>query len=104
MKKTKLEKGITLIALIITIIILLILAVITIRSIKKDGIIDYAQDASTDYKKAQEEEQITLGYSEYKIELISNPNAKLKVQGATVAKNGNNIKYLRGWINRVLNE
>ena len=32
----------------------------------------------------------------YKIERIRNYN--------NIAKNGNNIKYLRGWINRVLNE
>ena len=56
MKKTKLEKGITLIALIITIIILLILAVVTIGSIKNSNIITYAQNASDDYNREKSEE------------------------------------------------
>ena len=49
MRKTRIQKGITLIALIITIIILLILAVVTIGSIKNSNIITYAQNASKDY-------------------------------------------------------
>ena len=84
MKKTKLEKGITLIALIITIIILLILAVVTIGSIKESKIIDYAQDAASEHIVGKEKEQIALGYSEYRIASINDPNAKLKVDGATV--------------------
>ena len=63
MKKTRMQKGITLIALIITIIILLILAVVTIGSIKNSNIITYAQNASTDYEKAKnDEEDILSGY------------------------------------------
>ena len=57
MKRTKMQKGITLIALIITIIILLILAVVTIGSIKNSNIITYAQNASTDYEKAKNDEE-----------------------------------------------
>ena len=57
MKRTKMQKGITLIALIITIIILLILAVVTIGSIKDSNIITYAQNASTDYEKAKNDEE-----------------------------------------------
>ena len=68
MKKIKLEKGITLIALIITIIILLILAVVTIGSIKESKIVDYAQDAANEYTIGQEKEQIGLALSEWQIE------------------------------------
>ena len=65
MKKTKMEKGITLIALIITIIILLILAVVTIGSIKNSNIIAYAQNASSRYESEKEREESTLsGYED----------------------------------------
>ena len=63
MKKTRIEKGITLIALIITIIILLILAVVTIGSIQDSDIITYAQKAATDYEQKKTEEESKL--SEY---------------------------------------
>ena len=63
MRKTKMQRGITLIALIITIIILLILAVVTIGSIKDSNIITYAQNAATDYTaKSNEEEGIISNY------------------------------------------
>ena len=66
MRNTKLEKGITLIALIITIIILLILAVVTIDSIQDNDIITYAQKASTEYEqKKTEEEGILSGYETF---------------------------------------
>ena len=64
MKKTKLQKGITLIALLITVILLLILAAVTIGSVKENDIIGYAQNAATDYEKKQNEEQGKI--SEYK--------------------------------------
>ena len=63
MKKTELEKGITLIALIITIIVLLILAVVTIGSVQKSNIIKHAQNAASEYKtKTDEENTILDGY------------------------------------------
>ena len=63
MKKTRVEKGITLIALIITIIVLLILAVVTIGNVKKNNIITYAQNAATDYNKEKDkEESLLAGY------------------------------------------
>lgn len=58
MKKTKLEKGITLIALIITIVILLTLAVVAISSASDTGIIQYAKKSVRASKKAQIEEEI----------------------------------------------
>ena len=63
MRKTKTQKGITLIALIITIIVLLILAVVAIGAVTNDGIINYAKNAREEYGKAQNNETTTLqGY------------------------------------------
>ena len=44
-KKSREQKGITLIALIITIVVLLILAVVAIEAVQDGGIIQYAQKA-----------------------------------------------------------
>ena len=66
MKKTKTQKGITLVALIITIIILLILAVVTISAVSGDGIIQHAKNASNSYNSAKEDENgVLLGYESY---------------------------------------
>ena len=69
MKRTKMQNGITLIALIITIIMLLILAVVTIGSIKNSNIITYAQNAATDYNGAKVDEESTIDGYESLIEL-----------------------------------
>ena len=61
MKRTKEQKGITLIALIITIVVLLILAAVAINSIQNDGILHYAQNAADSWNKAQANEQAMLG-------------------------------------------
>ena len=68
MKKTRTQKGITLIALIITIIVLLILAIVTIGAIKNDGLIQYAQNARKDYTDAANKEQEDLNTLLGKIE------------------------------------
>lgn len=60
MKKTKTQRGITLIALIITIIVLLILAVVTIGAVKENGIIEHAQTAKDKYEVAASEEKKSL--------------------------------------------
>ena len=60
MKKTKMEKGITLIALIITIVVLLILAVVAINSIQDDGMLGHAQNAAGTYNNAVANEQSML--------------------------------------------
>lgn len=65
MKRTM--KGITLIALIITIVILLILAVVAINEVQGDGIIAHAKNATSDYEKAQNEEQEKLMQAEYEM-------------------------------------
>jgi len=63
LKKSKTQKGITLIALIITIVVLLILAVVAISAIQNDGILSYAQNAAKDYNQAAKNEQDMLqGY------------------------------------------
>jgi len=60
MKRTKEQKGITLIALIITIVVLLILAAVAISSISNDGILHYAQNAADNWNKASQNEAETL--------------------------------------------
>ena len=66
MKKFKEEKGITLVALIITIVVLLILAAVAIASITNDGVLSYAENATTQYNQAVKNEQDTLqGYIDY---------------------------------------
>ena len=59
-RKTRMEKGITLIALIITIVVLLILAAVAISSITNDGILSYATNATKDYNQASKNEQTML--------------------------------------------
>ena len=88
MKKTRVEKGITLIALIITIIILLILAVVTIGSIKNSNIIAYAQNASSSYEDEKNKEEGIL--SQYETMLDEQQGIgpwKLQEDGITI-KNG----------------
>ena len=60
MRKTKTQKGITLVALIITIVVLLVLATVAISSIKNDGIISKAQDVANKFNEAQANEQNML--------------------------------------------
>lgn len=64
MKKSKTQKGITLLALIITIVVLLILAVVAIGAVRDSGIIMHAQDAGTKYTEAQVKEKLDLAISE----------------------------------------
>ena len=66
MRRTKQEKGITLIALIITIVVLLILAVVAINSIQNDGILSHAGNTANTYNQAVKNEQDVLdGYLGY---------------------------------------
>ena len=60
MKRTRNNKGITLVALIITIIVLLILVVVSIRAVQGDGIIEYAKNAKSEYELAQANENEML--------------------------------------------
>ena len=60
MKRTKTQKGITLIALIITIVVLLILASVAISSIQNDGILSYAENVANKYNQSQRDEQSVI--------------------------------------------
>ena len=73
MKKIKVQKGITLIALIITIIVLLILAVVTIGEIQDGKIITYAQNAANDYNEEKGKEESTISGYESLIEQYTIP-------------------------------
>jgi len=61
MKKTKMEKGITLVALIITIVILLILAAVAIAAIQNENILSHANNAAVKYNSSVDNEQGILG-------------------------------------------
>lgn len=61
MKKSKTQKGITLIALIITIVMLLILAVVAISAIQNEKIFLHAQNATNKFNQAQQNEQAVIG-------------------------------------------
>ena len=61
MRKTKTQKGITLIALIITIVVLLILAAVAITAITEYNIIENANSAAQKYGDQANSENTTLG-------------------------------------------
>ena len=67
MKRTKAQKGITLVALIITIIVLLILAMVTINAVMDDGIIKHAKHATNKHEEEQSKEKVALALNEWKI-------------------------------------
>lgn len=75
MRKTKMERGITLIALILTIVILLILAIVAINSITNDGILGKAEDAASEYNQSVKNEQSIFGkYDKFLDERINEKN------------------------------
>ena len=75
MRKTRMQKGITLIALIITIIILLILAAVTIGgNLKNIDIIRYAQRAAEEYNESEILEKLNLVIAEVRMKMIESPN------------------------------
>lgn len=67
-KKSKDTKGITLIALIITIIVLLILAMVSIRLVINSGIINKAEQATTNYRAEESKEKWKLYEQEVEME------------------------------------
>ena len=68
MRKTKIQNGITLIALIITIVVLLIIAVVTIGVVQESGIIRHAQNARSKYEEEKAKEEGTIAGYESLIE------------------------------------
>lgn len=67
MRKTKEQKGITLVALVITIILLLILAGISIQAITNQGIFAQAQNAKKETQRSQVAEWLNLKLIEEKM-------------------------------------
>lgn len=67
MRKIRLEKGITLIALIITIVVLLIISVVTIGNIQGSRIINHAQNARERYMIEKMSEKVKLDQAEMKM-------------------------------------
>lgn len=64
----KKQNGITLIALIITIIVILILAAVSINAITgDDSVVQQAAKSKDEFKIAEEEENISLAYNNYKL-------------------------------------
>ena len=106
MRKTKMEKGITLIALIITIVVLLILAVASIGAIRNSKIITHSQDASNEHIIGQEKEKIQLALGEWQIQKNIPGNTQTfkevietELNGsAAISENGNEliVKYKTG--------
>jgi len=90
MKNTKTNKGITLVALIITIVILMVLAGVAIISIQNDGILAYAQNASTTWNSAQKNEAgIIGGYEQY----LNNMENGENIEGDTNGGNVDNCQH-----------
>ena len=85
MKKIKLEKGITLIALIITIVVLLIIAVVTIGAVQESSIITHAQNAKERYQVEKLAEKMKLVEAEMQLE---NHGSKISVEDILVKYEG----------------
>ena len=75
MKKTRKNKGITLVALVITIVILLILAGISIQAISNTGLFANAKIAKDESMKAQLKEEINLAIQSIQTEEIYKGNS-----------------------------
>jgi len=61
MKETKIEKGITLVALLITIVVLVLLAGVSIASIQNNNITERANSAAYEYTEQKYQEDMTIG-------------------------------------------
>ena len=103
MKENKMQKGITLVALIITIIVLLILAVVTIREITGEGIISHAKNAIEITIESNIKEEISMAWNrckiDYKISSGSNIEeyfTKEKLQ-KYIQRGDNNKIFLSRW-------
>ena len=74
--KEKLNKGITLVALVVTIIILLILSGITISSLTNTGLFENAKEAKNRTEDAQKQEQELLNQYEEELNRYTNSNSR----------------------------
>ena len=76
MKRTKMEKGITLVSLITTVIVLCILAATAIGTIQRDGLISKSQDASDKYNQALRDDEAMMQEGESILdEVLSGTNS-----------------------------
>ena len=73
--KEKLNKGITLVALVVTIIILLILSGITISSLTNTGLFKNAKEAKNRTEDAQRQEQDLLNQYEEELNRYTTSNS-----------------------------
>ena len=96
--KTKMAKGITLIALIITIVILLILAAVAISSITNDGILSYATNVANTYNQAATNEQDMLGQYLNYLKGDTGSSSGWVQNGITVT-NGKQTLYVGDYVN-----
>ena len=71
-KEEKLNKGITLVALVITIIVLILLSAITMQTLMDNGILEKVKSAKEEHNKEQIKEEIELKIYEKKIEKRGN--------------------------------
>lgn len=76
------QNGITLVALIITIVVLLILAVVALGVVGETNIVNYAQNAATDYNSAKADEEQEVGHAE---DLLGNIVTNVTVKPSTEA-------------------
>ena len=90
MKRTKEQKGITLIALIITIVVLMILAAVAINSITNEGILSQAGSTANKYNQAVKDEESYL--QDYEDMLTAaNGGYETYTVGTLVTVNGENF-------------
>ena len=96
MKRTKTQKGITLVALIITIVVLLVLALVSINSIQNDGIMGQAQSAADKFNMEKANEGSTLnGYEQNFNKYSGNSESNDDSENGGGSEN-NYVAYSRG--------
>ena len=102
MIKTKMEKGITLVALIITIVVLLILAVVAITTITGTDLLGKANNATGTYNESVGNEISTMGGYENFIDKYLNGGTTEDIPqsrvGTTVQYDSNNDGVKEDWI------
>ena len=104
-KELRLQKGITLIALVVTIVVLLILAGITISLVFSDnGIIAKAREASSSYTNAANEEQKLLNDVDKLIEGIAPIKKKEELELEDESKNEALQPFITKWKTTTDNE
>jgi len=87
-KKSKLDSGITLVALVITVIILLILAGITIASLQNSGLFQKIQVAAEKSKLAIYYEDIKMDIMEVQVEFAGKSSKNTKLSRAVTSRAG----------------